>query len=173
MLIKLFYLCVAAKNSCSHQNNRGASPNGSNLKFLENVSGQCLSVYSKYNSFVTKEVFKMWQNTRNCVNIVGVVFNNTVIRGYKTATTHYAAKSSPAQPGYVSEDKILQIKQHQNDFAQQYPSVTLILNKTMSDESRSVLEKWKQERIAEMGEEEFNRYYEGKLLNSSHPVLSV
>ncbi|KAJ0175988.1 hypothetical protein K1T71_008162 [Dendrolimus kikuchii] len=152
-----------AKNSCSHQNNTGASPNGNNLKFLENVSGQCLSVYSKYNSAVPKEVFKMWQNTKNCVNIVGVLFKNTAIRGYKTATTHNAAKSSPAQPGYVSEDKILQIKQHQNDFAKQYPSVTLILNKTMTDESRSALEKWKQERIAEMGEEEFKRFYEAQM----------
>ncbi|CAH2041114.1 unnamed protein product, partial [Iphiclides podalirius] len=67
------------------------------------------------------------------------------------------------KPGYASEDNILQIKPHQNDFAKQYPSVTLILNKTMTEESRAALEKWKKERIAEMGLEAFNKFYEAQL----------
>lgn len=109
----------------------------------------------------------MWQNTKNCINFVGVLVNNTAVRYVSTTSICSSTKSSPAeppaQPGYVSEDKILQIKQHRNDYAQQYPSVTLILNKTMTEESRNLLEKWKQERIAEMGLEEFNRFYEGML----------
>lgn len=103
----------------------------------------------------------MWSNTRTCINFVGVSLQNNTLRGLKTLAVNNAAKSSPAQPGYASEDKILQIKQHQNDYAKQYPSVTLILNKTMTEESRAALEKWKQERIAELGQEEFNRFYEG------------
>ncbi|CAB3255925.1 unnamed protein product [Arctia plantaginis] len=92
---------------------------------------------------------------------------------YKESTERYVRQCDPligyssicsaAQPGYVSEDKILQIKHHQNDYAQQYPSVTLILNKTMTDDSRTALEKWKQERIAEMGVEEFNKFYEAQM----------
>lgn len=157
-------LAKEAKNSSLHQNNSGPPLNESHLKYLENVSGQCLSVHSKYNIAVTKEVLRrMWQNTRNCVNIVGVLLNNVAVRGYKTSTIKNASNSSTMQPGHASEDKILQIKHHQNDFAEQYPSVTLILNKTMTDETRSALEKWKQERIAEMGEEEFNRYYEAQM----------
>lgn len=104
----------------------------------------------------------MWQNTRTCVNLVGVLLNNGSARGFKTSSVSSATKSSPATPGYASEDRILQIKQHENDYAKQYPSVTLILNKTMTDDSRNALEKWKLERIAEMGEEEFNRFYEGE-----------
>lgn len=138
------------------------------MKFLESTEGnvsrqsQTLTGYVKYNPVLAVNVLKnkMWQNTRHCVNIVGVVLNNTA-RGVATSASCNAARSSPAQPGYVSEDKILQIRQHKNDFTQQYPSVTLILNKTMTDESKAALEKWKQERIAEMGEEEFNKYYEG------------
>lgn len=96
------------------------------------------------------------------MNFVGVLLNNGAVRGLKTCSVRNATRSSPATPGYASEDKILQMKQHQNDYAKQYPSVTLILNKTMTEESRNALEKWKQERIAEMGEEEFNRFYEGE-----------
>lgn len=96
------------------------------------------------------------------MNFVGVLLNNGAVRGLKTCFVRNATRSSPATPGYASEDKILQMKQHQNDYAKQYPSVTLILNKTMTEESRNALEKWKQERIAEMGEEEFNRFYEGE-----------
>lgn len=103
----------------------------------------------------------MWQNTKNCVSFVGILLNNNAVRTLSTSSVCSATKSSPAQPGYASEDKILQIKQHHNDFAKQYPSVTLILNKTMTEDSAKALEKWKQERIAEMGLEEFNRFYEG------------
>lgn len=104
---------------------------------------------------------KMWQKSRNCTNLLGIFFNGAPVRGFKTSAVQNAARSSPAQPGYVSEDKILQIKPYQNDFTQQYPSVTLILNRTMTEENRKALEKWKQDRIAEMGEEEFNRFYQG------------
>jgi hypothetical protein len=111
------------------------------------------------------EIFKrkMWQNSRNCANLFGVLLNNATVRGFKTFAPCSAAKSSPAQPGYASDDGILQIKQHVNDYAKQYPSVTLILNKTMTNESQAALDKWKQERIAEMGLDEFNRFYEGML----------
>lgn len=105
--------------------------------------------------------YNMWQNTRTCFNLVGVLLNGTQVRCLKTVAVNNATRSSPAQPGYASEDKILQIKQHKNDFTEQYPSVTLILNKTMTEESRKLLEKWKQERIAEMGLEEFNRFHQG------------
>lgn len=98
------------------------------------------------------------------MGVLGVMFNNASGRGFKTWAACNAARSSPAQPGYASEDKIIQIKPHQNDYAQQYPSVTLILNKTMTEESRTALEKWKQERIAEIGLEEFNKFYQGMYL---------
>lgn len=103
----------------------------------------------------------MWNNTRTYFHLVRVLLNGSQVRCFNTASVNDTARSSPAQPGYASEDKILQIKQHQNDFTQQYPSVTLILNKTMTEESRKTLEKWKQERIAEMGLEEFNRFHQG------------
>ncbi|KAF9424234.1 hypothetical protein HW555_000627 [Spodoptera exigua] len=159
----------AAKNRTSHQNNDSTASNENKLKFLESTErnggqSQILTGYVKYNPVLAVNVLKtkMWQNTRHCVNFVGVVLNNTV-RGVATSASCNAARSSPAQPGYASEDKILQIKPHKNDYAQQYPSVTLILNKTMTDESRSALEKWKQERIAEMGLEEFNKFYAAQM----------
>lgn len=107
---------------------------------------------------------RMWPKTRTSVGILGVLFNNASVRGFKTWTVSNAVRSSPAEPGYVSEDKIVQIKPHHNDYAQQYPSVTLILNKTMTEESRTALEKWKQERISEIGLEEFNKFYQGMFL---------
>lgn len=116
-----------------------------------------------YNPALQMEVFKrkMWQNTRTCVNLVGVLINNASVRGLKTVAANNAAGNTAAQQ-YASEDKIIQMKPHRNDYAQQFPSVTLILNKTMTNESRAALEKWKQERIAEMGQEEFERFYQGK-----------
>ncbi|CAH1636761.1 unnamed protein product [Spodoptera littoralis] len=158
-----------AKNRTSHQNNDTTASNENKLKFLESTErngrqSQTLSGYVKYNPVLAVNVLKtkMWQNTRHCVNFVGAVLNNTV-RGVATSASCNATRSSPAQPGYASEDKILQIKPHKNDYAQQYPSVTLILNKTMTDESRNALEKWKQERIAEMGLEEFTKFYAAQM----------
>lgn len=155
--LNLFYL-LPAKNRTSHQNN-DASSSENTLK-VESRSKNAVLSY-QFNPILPIELLrrKMWQNTRNCVNFVSVLVNNT--RGLKTVVSHNAARSSPAQPGYASEDRILQIKQHQNDFTKQFPSVTLILNKTMTEESRAALEKWKQERIAEIGEEEFKKFYEG------------
>ncbi|XP_053608909.1 mitochondrial genome maintenance exonuclease 1-like [Plodia interpunctella] len=146
-----------AKNK-SHQNNEQSE--NTNIERAKNAVERC--VLTGYNNLVFPSS-KMWQNTRNCVNIVGVLLNNAQVRTFKTLVPNNAAKSSPAQPGYASEDRILQIKQHQNDFAKQYPSVTLILNKTMTEESRNALEKWKQERIAEMGQAEFEKFYEAQM----------
>lgn len=157
----------AAKNSASHQNNGATASDENRLKFIESVyrnvveGSRALTGHLKFNTVAVLNN-KMWQKTRQCVNFVGLL-NNSVVRGIATTSSCNAAKSSPAEPGYASEDKILQIRQHQNDFAQQFPSVTLILNKTMTDESRAALEKWKQERIAEMGLEEFNKYYEAQM----------
>ncbi|XP_026730592.1 mitochondrial genome maintenance exonuclease 1-like [Trichoplusia ni] len=161
----------SAKNSVSHQNNGANATNENKLKFLgstdRNEIGQCktLTGYLRYNPVLAVNVLKnkMWQNTRHCVNFVGVVLNNTVVRSLATSASCNAVRSSPAQPGYVSEDKILQIKHHKNDYAEQFPSVTLILNKTMTEESRAALEKWKQEKIAEMGLDEFNKYYTAQM----------
>lgn len=159
----LYFICgtsVAAKNS-SHQNKKEADENTPKYLTTNNAIGKLL--FKEFSNYRPAEVLmkKMWQNTRSCVNFVGVLINNASVRGYKSSVVCNSARSSPAEPGYVSEDKILQIKQHRNDFAQQYPAVTLILNKTMSEETRKVLDKWKQDRIAEMGVEEFNKYYEG------------
>ncbi|XP_013184588.1 mitochondrial genome maintenance exonuclease 1 [Amyelois transitella] len=151
-------LQTAAKNK-SHQNNIDTSEN-TKLEHAKNAVEKC--VLTGYSNFVLS-TSKMWQNTRNSVNFVGVLINSLQVRGLKTFVPRNAVKSSPAQPGYASEDRILQIKQHQNDFAKQYPSVTLILNKTMTEESRAALEKWKQERIAEMGQAEFDKFYEAQM----------
>lgn len=150
----------SAKNR-SHQNNGATATNENTLKLESNRD--VVASYSKFSVNPVETIrTTMWQNTRNLVNFVGVLLNNSsAVRGLKTIVPVNAAQSSPAKPGYASEDRILQIKPHRNDFAQQYPSVTLILNKTMTDESRNALEKWKQERIAEMGEEEFNKFYQG------------
>lgn len=43
-----------------------------------------------------------------------------------------------------------------------YPSVTRILNATMSDASRTALEKWKKKLVAELGEEGFEEFHRGK-----------
>lgn len=152
----------------SHQNNRGSKTEADKtlIKYsVRNLIGN-VGVVTRYISVNPLEVLKtkMWPNTRSCVGIFGVLFNNGSVRGFKTLGASNAVRSSPAQPGYASEDKIVQIKQHDNDYAQQYPSVTLILNKTMTEESRTALEKWKQERIADMGLEEFNKFYQGMLL---------
>ncbi|XP_013145472.1 PREDICTED: mitochondrial genome maintenance exonuclease 1-like [Papilio polytes] len=150
----------STKNSqTSHQNKAGVSSESSQ-KF--SVSEHVLL---RLNYDQTFGIFKrnMWQNTKSCINYAAVLINNNVLRGIKTFAVSNTARSSAAETGYVSEDKILQIKPHQNDFAKQYPSVTLILNKTMTEDSRIALEKWKKERIAEMGLDEFNRFYEAQL----------
>lgn len=151
---------IAAKNSqTSNQNNGSVVSIESTQKF--SASGNAQKLHSAYKKTIDNLKRSMWQNSKNCFNLVGVLLNNTTHRGIRTIAACNAARSSPAEPGYVSEDKILQIKPHQNDFAKQYPSVTLILNKTMTEDSRAALEKWKKERVAEMGLEAFNKFYEG------------
>ncbi|CAK1582586.1 unnamed protein product [Parnassius mnemosyne] len=153
-----------AKNSkTSHQNNETTVSSENTQKF--SASGNPLQKLCLLTSNRSIDILKirMWQKSKICFNYAAVLLNNNTVRGIKTIAVSNAARSSPAEPGYASEDKILQIKQHQNDFAKQYPSVTLILNKTMTDESRAALEKWKQERIAEMGLEEFNKFYEAQM----------
>lgn len=153
----------AAKNS-AHQNTGAVSPVENVTKYVD-VRNAIGSLSSYLNSPVLSVDIgsKMWQNTRNCGNFVGVLLNNMAVRSLTTSAVQNAARSSAAQPGYASEDKILQIKQHRNDFTDQFPSVTLILNKTMTEESRAALEKWKQERIAELGQEEFERFYQAQM----------
>ncbi|XP_045451789.1 mitochondrial genome maintenance exonuclease 1-like [Melitaea cinxia] len=158
-----------AKNR-PHQNNGETASNESTQKFIDVTSHNAAVSRSlhdnKLNSVIRSVKIlehNMWQKTRTCYNLVAVLFNGTPVRGIRTAAINNATSSSAAQPGYASEDKILQIKQHQNDYTQQYPSVTLILNKTMTEESRKLLEKWKKERIEEMGLEEFNRFYQAQL----------
>ncbi|CAG4959640.1 unnamed protein product [Parnassius apollo] len=149
------------KNSkTSHQNNETTVSSGNTQKF--SASGNVLQRLCHLTPVVILKI-RMWQKSKACFNYAAVLLNNNTVRGIKTIAVSNSARSSPAEPGYASEDKILQIKPHQNDFAKQYPSVTLILNKTMTDESRAALEKWKQERIAEMGLEEFNRFYEAQM----------
>ncbi|XP_014355456.2 mitochondrial genome maintenance exonuclease 1 [Papilio machaon] len=151
----------STKNSqTSHQNNKPGVSSESTQKYSasEHVL-RCLNYDRTFGIFKSN----MWQNTKNCINYAAVLLNNNALRGIKTFAVSNTARSSAAETGYVSEDKILQIKPHQNDFAKQYPSVTLILNKTMTDDSRVALEKWKKERIAEMGLDEFNRFYEAQL----------
>lgn len=42
------------------------------------------------------------------------------------------------------------------------PSVTNILNSTMSEKSKAALEAWKKNKIEELGEDGFNEYNKGK-----------
>ncbi|GBP54444.1 Mitochondrial genome maintenance exonuclease 1 [Eumeta japonica] len=164
---KRLRLAKSAKNNSSADKNNTAvtrDVGSDSVKYgsdLQNV----IPGHSVYPISVVQALKKtMWLNTRSCVNFISALSQQKLIyRGIRTPAFHGAAKSSAVQAGYDSEDKILQIKQHQNDYAQQYPSVTLILNKTMTEESQQALEKWKQERIAEMGLEEFNRYYEAQM----------
>ncbi|CAF4831137.1 unnamed protein product [Pieris macdunnoughi] len=156
-----------AKNS-THQN-RAKVQSDSVEKFCHSAARSLFSSVSSliapvYNSSVFPIINKnkMYQNTRNLLNATGVVYN-IAVRSIKTSSVANATKSFPAEPGFASEDKILQIRQHQNDYTKQFPSVTLILNKTMTEESRKALEKWKKERIEEMGLEEFNRYNEAQM----------
>lgn len=166
--IRIYYLKLsfAAKNS-THQN-RAKVQSDSTQKFCttmaKNVVGTINSLIvpgcSSYLLPITS-ISKMYQTTRNLFSVTGVVYS-VAVRGIRTSAVVNATKSFPAEPGLVSEDKILHIKQHQNDYTQQYPSVTLILNKTMTEDSRKALEKWKKERIEEMGLEEFNNFHEGE-----------
>ncbi|KAI8432381.1 hypothetical protein MSG28_004788 [Choristoneura fumiferana] len=154
----------SAKNSKNaDQNNRASVPIESAAKFEGSAKKHNITGLG-YNPVLQMEVFKrkMWQNTRTCVNLVGVLINNASVRGLKTVAVNNAAGNTAAQQ-YASEDKIIQMKPHRNDYAQQFPSVTLILNKTMTNESRAALEKWKQERIAEMGQEEFEKFYQAQM----------
>lgn len=43
------------------------------------------------------------------------------------------------------------------------PSVTNILNVTMSEQSKAALEKWKKNMIEKLGKDGFNEYSEGKI----------
>jgi len=43
------------------------------------------------------------------------------------------------------------------------PSVTNILNVTMSEKSKAALENWKKNMIEKLGEEGFNKYSKGKM----------
>ncbi|XP_052748626.1 mitochondrial genome maintenance exonuclease 1-like isoform X2 [Galleria mellonella] len=161
-LLQAFDSPLEAKNKISHQNNDASSPK-ENTKFEKNAVDKVNFLIGYKNLTVLEDLKKrMFQNTKLCVNLVGALLNTSAVRGIKTVASSHAA-SSPAQPGYASEDGILQIKPYQNDFAKQYPSVTLILNKTMTEESRAALEKWKQERIAEMGLDAFNKFYEAQM----------
>ncbi|CAG9101514.1 unnamed protein product [Plutella xylostella] len=159
----------AAKNSKkSRQNNSsGATVENTSgeVKFSANNPKYTPSCVVKYHPVLPMEILKrsLWQNSKPCVNFVSVLLSRNAVRGVKTSAVCGSTKSSPLQPGYASEDKILQIKQHQNDYAKQFPSVTLILNKTMTGESMANLEKWKKEKIAEVGEEEFKRFYEAQM----------
>ncbi|XP_041981216.1 mitochondrial genome maintenance exonuclease 1-like [Aricia agestis] len=149
----------AAKNR-THQNNAANVPKENTQKFKSVANDAGKSVTNSAFDSLRLIKNKMWQNTRTCINFP-VVLNS--VRSIKTSAAKNAVKSSAVQQGYASDDKILQIKQHQNDYAKQYPSVTLILNKTMTEESRKALEKWKKERIAEMGEQEFQRFYAAQM----------
>lgn len=160
----------------SHQNNSGSKARADNSSIkcsVRSLFGN-VGVATRYTSVNLLDLLKtrMWPNSKSCVSVLGVLFNNTSVRGFKIWAVNNAVRSSPAQPGYSSEDKIVQIKPHQNDYAQQYPSVTLILNKTMTEDSRTALEKWKQERIAEMGLEEFNKFYQGMFCDDVTFALS-
>ncbi|XP_050666790.1 mitochondrial genome maintenance exonuclease 1-like isoform X1 [Leptidea sinapis] len=153
-----------AKNR-SHQNNTPrvqseSTQNFVNVKTRNNTSVELLKYYSTAASSLNAI---MWQNTHRCLNSAGGLLNNIIFRGLKTSSWVCAAQSFPAVPGFESDDRILTIKQHQNDYTKQFPSVTLILNKTMTEDSRKALEKWKKERIEEMGLEEFNRFYEAQM----------
>jgi hypothetical protein len=53
-----------------------------------------------------------------------------------------------------------------------YPSVTKILNATMSDSSRAALKKWRQKMISELGEEGFLKYHRGMLELQNRLYLS-
>ncbi|XP_059062936.1 uncharacterized protein LOC131855654 [Achroia grisella] len=154
-----------SKNKISHQNNDATTTNTKCVVSVENAVDKANFLVAKKSNpagFVEAFKNKMFQNSKCSLNFAGLLLNNTVVRGIKTFASAHAA-SSPAQPGYASDDGILQIKPHKNDFAKQYPSVTLILNKTMTEESRTALEKWKQERIAEMGLDAFNKFYEAQM----------
>lgn len=47
-----------------------------------------------------------------------------------------------------------------------YPSVSKILNATMSDGSRAALKRWREKMISELGEEGFLKFYRGKCLSN-------
>lgn len=49
-----------------------------------------------------------------------------------------------------------------------YPSVSTILNETMPYESRLVLEKWKKNMVAELGEEGFLQFTTGESFMVAH-----
>lgn len=51
---------------------------------------------------------------------------------------------------------------HKTSSKSNLPSVTRILNATMSEQSKAALEKWKNSMIEKLGEDGFNRYSRGK-----------
>jgi hypothetical protein len=60
----------------------------------------------------------------------------------------------------VCHDKVIVRKSSECDVV---PSVTNILNATMSEKSKAALENWKRSMIEKMGEDGFNEYSRGKI----------
>lgn len=121
-----------------------------------------------------KNLGDMWSNLRQ-----GLKFSNSKIstRNYRVTPRYGNASqnTTAAKRGYENDEKVLQVKPDKTDLCLEYPSVTLILNKTMTEESSKALQKWKQERIAEMGEEAFNKFYEAQMAAGTkfHNVLKT
>ncbi|XP_077290993.1 mitochondrial genome maintenance exonuclease 1-like [Arctopsyche grandis] len=77
------------------------------------------------------------------------------------------------KPEAVNEDKIIRVTSSGTQFMN-FPSVTRVLDQTMSEESRAALEKWKQEKIEELGLEGFEKFNKTQLERGTqfHNLLS-
>lgn len=54
-----------------------------------------------------------------------------------------------------------------------YPSVTKILNSTMSEDAKAMLDRWKKRMIAQMGEEGFEIYKQGIFINNKQTTFNL
>lgn len=120
--------------------------------------------YSKY----------MFNNKKHPVEIVSSNIKNGILSASNFAVPSIIARNlrlfpmmsnqkanvADSSSEEVQEEKILQVRSTSIEH-NKLPSVTKILENTMSPESREALEKWRQEKIAELGPEEFEKFYQG------------
>lgn len=92
------------------------------------------------------------------IGVPSVIIRN--LKLFPMISNQRASVASNVSDNEPPEDKILKVTPGDSDH-KSFPSVTKILSQTMAPEARAALEKWKQDKIAELGVEGFERFNKG------------
>lgn len=139
---------------------RGSLAPDSEAFWLETVSKSDLKVYRKTSTGRYKEVDKdkLLEKLNQEKKPQKIVLPNIIVKKLTSA----GMLTSEDTPNWVSSEL-----EKRN-----FPAVTKVLSETMSDASRAALERWKQNMIAELGEEGFVVFNKGKLFCLWQAILS-